>query len=423
MATQTTAPALTPLPPDLGQRWRERYPELGTGPVSTHSITSPEWFEYERDFIFKKAWLYAGTADEVAEPGDYIVREVHAAKASVLIVRDRDGEIRAFHNVCRHRGNKLVWDYRGHVRGGAWVCPFHGFAYDGKGELRFVPEEGNFAEPLCGKLNLVPVHCDTVAGMVFINLDPEPEETLDEFLGPMTDHLADYPFASLPHRFHYQSYQRSNWKLGLDAQSEVYHVPYLHGETWPKLFNRDDRPHVESFEMKLYDRHRYGNWPGNPGYQPRDIELFALGKYSSITRLGLAHTSTGPGINSSDAPDWGFDIVHLFPNTNILVLPNVWHTHQFWPLAHDKMLWEIKIHMPEPASAGERFSDEYARILLRDALREDGTTHERTQEALESGAVDQIVLQDEEMFVRHGYWAVEQEVRRHREGRRDRIGS
>ena len=193
---------------------------------------------------------------------------------------------------------------------------------------------------------------------------------------------------------------------------------YLHGKTWPKLFNNPERPFVESFDIKLYDKHRYGNWPGNPAYQPKDIETFALGKYSSITRLGPT-TPTGPGINSSNADDWGFDIVHIFPNTNLLVLPGVWHSHQFWPISENQMLWEIKMHMPEPKTPGERFSDEYARILLRDALREDGTTHENTQEALEMGDLKEIYLQDEEIFIRHHYWAVEQTIK----AWRDKCGS
>jgi phenylpropionate dioxygenase-like ring-hydroxylating dioxygenase large terminal subunit len=427
MATQPDVPPaperrpVTPLPPDLGRRWRERWPQLGTDPVPVAPAVSREYFEWERDFLFKRAWLNLGTTDEIPNPGDYIVREVHCAKASILIMRGRDGEIRAFHNVCRHRGNKLVWDYRGHRKGCAWSCRFHGFTYDGSGELVFVPEEGNFPDALCGKLNLPPVAHAVYAGFVFVCLDPEPEESLESFLGPIKKHLDDYPFESLPHRYHYQSFQRSNWKLGLDAQSEVYHAPYLHGQTWPKLFNSDERPHVESLDMVLYDRHRYSSWPGNPNYSPKDVEVFALAKYSSIARLGETMDPSGPEINRSGAPDWGFDIVHLFPNTNVMVLPGVWHTHQFWPISENHMLWELKIHMPEPKSAGERFSEEYGRVLLRDALREDATTHERTQEALESGAISEIHLQDEETFVRHGYWAVDQEIRRYRDGKRERI--
>jgi phenylpropionate dioxygenase-like ring-hydroxylating dioxygenase large terminal subunit len=420
---EAPTPRLTPLPDDLGRRWREKYPELGSGPISSDPVVSKRWFEWEREYVFKKCWLNVGTADEIPSPGDYIVREIQVAKASLLVIRANDGVIRAFHNVCRHRGNKLVWDYRGHSRGANWACRFHGFVYDGKGKLVFAPEEKNFPEPVCGKLNLPEVACDVRYGFIFVNLDENPEESLDTYLGPIASHLSDYPFESLHQRFHYQSYQRSNWKLGLDAQSEVYHVPYLHGQTWPKLFDRVDRPHVESFDMTFYDRHRYGTWPGNPEYSPRDIEVFALGKYSSITRIGGQFQSTGPGINSTKAPDWGFDIVFLFPNTNVLVLPGVWHTHQFWPISESHMLWEVKIHMPEPQSVGERFSEEYGRILLRDALREDGTTHERTQEALESGASKEIHLQDEEAFVRHGYWAVEQQIRYLRDGSRERIRS
>ena len=104
-------------------------------PISSDPIVSREWFEWERDYIFKKCWLNIGTADEIPNVGDYIVREIQAAKASVLVVRAKDGVIRAFHNVCRHRGNKLVWDYKGNKKGANWACRFHGFVYGGDGEL------------------------------------------------------------------------------------------------------------------------------------------------------------------------------------------------------------------------------------------------------------------------------------------------
>jgi len=416
-----TAPDLTPLPGNLGRRWCEKYPEIGTGPVPIAPAISPEWFRLERDHVFRTQWLNVGTLDEIPQPGDYIVREIHCAKVSLIVIRAEDGGVHAFHNVCRHRGNKLVWEYKGRAPGCLLTCRFHGFSYDPRGVLQIAPAAENFSEPLVGRLNLQPVHCDQRAGFIFVNLAPQPEESLKEFLAPIADHLADYPFQGLPQRYHYQSYQRSNWKLALDAQSEVYHVRFLHGQSWPNLFTSQARPYCESFSIELHDRHRYGNWPGNPHYDPRDVERFALAEYASITRLARPRLDIGARINTSAAPDWGFDIIHMFPNTNILVLPNVWHTHQFWPIAHDRMLWEVKIHMPAPRSAGERFSDEYARVLLRDALREDGTTHEHTQQALESGAIDAIHLQDEEVFVRHAYWAIEQEIHRHQRGTRQHI--
>ena len=84
-------------------------------------------------------------------------------------------------------------------------------------------------------------------------------------------------------------------------------------------------------------------------------------------------------------------------------------------------MWELKVHMPDTVSASEKFGQEYNKILLRDALLEDGATHEHTQEALEAGAIQHIYLQDEELLVRHSYWAVEQEIRHRRDGIRDSL--
>ena len=77
--------------------------------------------------------------------------------------------------------------------------------------------------------------------------------------------------------------------------------------------------------------------------------------------------------------------------------------------------------MVAPRTPSERFGQEYNKILLRDALLEDGATHEHTQDALETGAIDHVYLQDEELFVRHSYWAVEQEIRARRDGVRDSL--
>src|SRR3954451_10864749 len=89
--------------------WTEHYPELGTGTVSFQDSVSPEFYELERDAIFKRAWLNVGRIEDVPRPGTYRTKEIQIAGTSVIIVRGMDDEVRAFHNVCRHRGNKLVW--------------------------------------------------------------------------------------------------------------------------------------------------------------------------------------------------------------------------------------------------------------------------------------------------------------------------
>ena len=94
--------------------WTEAYPELGTEPISYEDSISPEFFEAEREAIFRRRWLNVGRVEQVPKAGNYFTKELAVANTSVIVVRGSDQKIRAFHNICRHRGNKLVWtDYPG----------------------------------------------------------------------------------------------------------------------------------------------------------------------------------------------------------------------------------------------------------------------------------------------------------------------
>ena len=118
------------------------------------------------------------------------------------IVRDKEGEVRAFHNICRHRGNKLVWsDYPKEETSGMtrqFVCKYHGWRYDLDGSLSFVQQEEEFFDFDKDDYGLVPVHCDVWAGFIFVNLAKEPEQSLLDFLGPMVTKLENYPFEHRP---------------------------------------------------------------------------------------------------------------------------------------------------------------------------------------------------------------------------------
>src|SRR5262244_3889352 len=118
--------------------WTQHYPELGTELVSYEDSISPELYELEREAIFKRAWLNVGRVEQVPRNGSYFTRELAVARTSLIIVRGADGVIRAFHNICRHRGNKLVWtdDPAAETHGSCrqFVCKYHGWTYglDGK---------------------------------------------------------------------------------------------------------------------------------------------------------------------------------------------------------------------------------------------------------------------------------------------------
>lgn len=225
--------------------WTEHYPELGTGPISFRDSISPEFYELEREAVFKRAWLNVARVEELPRVGSYLTKEIEVAKTSVIVVRRKDQQIRAFYNVCRHRGNKLVWNDYPHeeVKGTCrqFTCKYHGWRYDLKGDLTFVQQEGEFFGLDTSQYGLKPVHCDVWNGFIFINFDHEPRWTLREFLGPMITALDDYPFEMMTERYEFEARNNSNWKIFADAFQEYYHVPSLHSQQVPSAVRQPNQ--------------------------------------------------------------------------------------------------------------------------------------------------------------------------------------
>src|SRR6516225_9914593 len=165
-----------PKPPE--GTWTGHYPELGTGPVSYEDSISPEFHELEREAIFKRAWLNVGRIEQLPRHGSFFTKEIPAADTSIVVVRDGE-QVRAFHNICRHRGNKLVWtDYPREETSGVcrnFTCKYHGWRYTLEGEL-------------------TSVQCDVWEGFIFVNLDGENTTSLREYLGEYAKGIDGYPF-------------------------------------------------------------------------------------------------------------------------------------------------------------------------------------------------------------------------------------
>ena len=219
--------------------WTQHYPHLGTGPVSYDDSISPEHHELERDAIFARTWLNVGRVEQLPRAGSYFTREIQVARTSVVVVRGADGEIRAFHNICRHRGNKLVWqDFPAEETSGScrqFTCKYHGWRYALDGQLTFVQQEGEFFDLDCAAYGLVAVQAETWEGFIFVNLDPGNATSLRTYLGELGAGLEGYPFDQMTQVFKYRATVGSNWKLFIDAFAEFYHAPVLHARHRPTL--------------------------------------------------------------------------------------------------------------------------------------------------------------------------------------------
>jgi len=388
------------------KRWHDLYPELGTHPLSVDRFTSPTYFERERECIFRRTWLMVAREEEFRKPGDYLMRDLPVANTSLLLVRGKDQRIRAFHNVCSHRLNKLVWNRTGNCQ--VFSCKFHGWSYNTEGRLTFVPDEDQFFDLNKEHLGLTPVTTDTWEGFVFVNLAPTPQETLPEYLGELGEGLQGYPFSTYAAtRYAWRVEVQANWKVVQDAFQETYHVGVLHRRSLPDSFTSKDNPYSHSFAYKLYKNHRRLSAYGNPAHQPTPVEQLAMQFGPSINTRDWVLEELPAGVNPERSPYWSTDANSIFPNLVLIVFHGTYITHQFWPLAADRTLWEARTYYPQPQNVGQRFSQEYSKILTRDIFLEDASTVEATQSVLASGAKQHYTLQDHELLIRHTHKVID----------------
>jgi nitrite reductase/ring-hydroxylating ferredoxin subunit len=147
---------------------------FATGPVSSRPYHDPEWWELEKEAIFKRSWLHIAHMCEIPEPGCFIRKTVEFADSSLVIVHGRDGVVRTFHNVCTHRGTELVLEDQG--KRGKFSCIYHNWTFGTDGNLLSAPDFELFhvTKESCA---LKQVSTEVLAGMVFINFDPEPRQS------------------------------------------------------------------------------------------------------------------------------------------------------------------------------------------------------------------------------------------------------
>ncbi len=271
-------------------------------------------FEFEQERWFAWTWLCVGREEDVAEPGTYLL--ARAAGESVAILRDRDGTVRAFHNVCRHRGSTLLDEPDGASGAGASKivriqCPYHAWIYDLDGSLRRAPHTEEIADFEAADQGLLPVRLETWQGFLFINLDPGAAPLLD-YLVDLPQAIGMYPVAGLRRARRIEYDVDANWKVIGENYSECYHCPGVH----PQL-NR----------LSPYDRgwnlESNGPWAG--GW----MEL--IDAADTMSTDGASHGRPAlDGIGDENLRRVYY--VVLWPNLLLSLHPDYVMTHQVWPV-------------------------------------------------------------------------------------------
>ncbi|MFO1260877.1 MAG: SRPBCC family protein [Sphingomonadaceae bacterium] len=388
----------------LGRSVADIRAELGVDPISVEAIRDPAVYELEREKIFKRTWLKVSTDWEIPEKGDYKVKELPVADTSVLIVRGKDGKVRAFHNVCTHRGNKVVptsdFETFGNARANVLSCRFHGWVFSTDGPLRSVPLEDHFGTLDKACLGLREIACDSWEGFIFINFAEKPENTLAEFLGDFGKLFAGYPYREATTAFRYSTVLNCNWKVALYAFSEGYHVPTIHAGSLPGFRG------IEHSDFKLIGPHASSTIYGL-GMESADSTAKFAGLLHANEHHGPRPDLVPPGINPTGRKEFQFELPNIFPNLLIHLAAGcgypgmAYFTHQFWPLDHGRTLWEGINYFRPARNAAERIAQLHINALHRNAWLEDTGTMEDTQIGIQSGAIDEMQLMDQEFLIRH----------------------
>ena len=382
----------------------EDYLGLGTEPIPAAPYYRPEYFELEREAIFRRSWLVAGHVCELPEPGSYVVRNFEVLPASALIVRGEDGEIRAFHNVCTHRGTQLVDGEGGKRR--AFPCRYHGWTYALDGQLRGAPDFERFHLDAadCG---LRPVALEVCAGLLFVNFSDPPPQSLSEYLGPVAGELEELPVARATHFAEYVYEIDANWKITYDNFQENYHLRYIHPKNVEGAV-APENPFGYPAGFQTYGPHRSQQIWVNPNMEPKACMAAAFGK------LAMLAAKEGYLEKPQSKEYYG-----VFPNYFILGNPAQHFHHFVMPLGPRRSRGVIRLYwVGYDDCASTRFAREFSMATVRDVHSEDRDVVEAGQRGLESGAIEHVHYQSQEVLLRHFFHEVNGRVEAYRRERR-----
>ncbi|WP_034410487.1 aromatic ring-hydroxylating oxygenase subunit alpha [Derxia gummosa] len=225
--SSTTALTFQPTPGKIRELIANRRPGYC---LDAPFYTDEAIYKLDIEAIFGKHWIYVGVEPEVAEAGDFLTVEIGGE--SVLVVRHDDGSLRAFHNVCRHRGARLCEEKHGSV--GNLVCPYHAWTYNLDGELVHAGHMGSGFD--ASKHGLKPVHVKSIEGLIFVCMAKDAPADFDELAKIMSPYIAPHRLKDCKIAASVDIVEQGNWKLVVENNRECYHCVPNHPELTISLF-------------------------------------------------------------------------------------------------------------------------------------------------------------------------------------------
>jgi len=340
------------------------------------SYYNAELTELEMEQVFLRNWTWVGHVSDIPNAGDYQCLDI--ANERAVVVRDKNADVRAFHNMCRHRGSRVAVGDKGNC-GNALICPFHGWSYKLDGGIKNIPKSNSFADIDKDNLGLKSLDCEVWHGLIFIRFGGE-GPSIAEIYAQAEAEISLYPIEDMqtydePWRFDFDL----DWKSVVDIDNEGYHVPKGH----PELFDLVSSSYRdEVLECGLY--RSYGS------FENRRPKTPLIQDYVSA----LPESNYLPESHRHLWIYWG-----MFPGIVITLFPDMIEVYQVYPAGFQKSVMAGACY----ALPDERKKMQKARAFNRKINmavgEEDVQLVKWAMEGMRSSAFDEVLLSDLELGI------------------------
>jgi phenylpropionate dioxygenase-like ring-hydroxylating dioxygenase large terminal subunit len=342
--------------------------------------TDPRFDQLEHEHLWRKSWLLAGHMDEIPRAGSFKLWEM--AGQPIVLVHARSGEVNAFYYTCSHRGAPVVTKPSG--RSARLTCKYHGWSYDDEGQLKSIrdPEDFEGLDFSCRALR--KVRCERFGKLIFVNFSADGPD-LAEWLGPIADEFAEFRFDQIRLIDQFVWDLDCNWKIAMEANMEVYHVPNIHPTT--VAVGLDHRRNVNSFYRHGHGRMVAPGWDNSEGssYRAANVDGISKIEIPGISEIGRTCTQS----------------YNLFPNWVSPLGPTGYFVLNFWPNGPTRSKMEVRWFGPD---WGEGPPPEYWETTMRyldSVLLEDTEFGKWIQKSQESYGFEGVPLSYQEARIYH----------------------
>ncbi len=339
---------------------------------------SPAMLELEKQELFRKHWQIAGHVNDVPKAGDFFTVDIADDRA--IIMRGDDGVVRAFHNLCRHRGSRVAAEKQGHCKN-AIVCPFHGWVYNFDGTLRGAARPQSFGALDKREFGLKPIESEIWMGFIFIRFAGGRQASVAETMAVYAPEMADYRMEHLVPVAQFNDVVIPvNWKSVRDVDNEGYHVAMAH-PALQDLYGATylDQPYEKGVSRSL------GRFNAHAG------RCWSVRNYVKAAKDNA--------LVPEDKRDlWAY--YGLFPNAVIAVTPESVQFYQELPLTIGTTMIRSAVYRRPDESRAERVARYLARRIDRETYKEDIQLSIWSNESMKSSAFENFHLSDLEKGVR-----------------------